>query len=480
MKLGSESEILEYKKSTSELKEGIISIVAILNKHNGGELYFGLKNDGTPVGQDISGKTLRDVSQAINNHIEPHIYPDISNVVIGNKHCIRVVFEGNNVPYYAFGRAYLRVADEDRVMAPKELESYILKKNINKTDWDSEASEKTVEDIDEKLLRDYIGKANISKRINYTYTDKYDILKRLNLLNGNNISNTAKVMFCSNVNLEMQMAIFATDERLTFIDIARERGTILELVDIAERYIKKNTRWRVEFDGSRERKEIPEVPIEAVREALINSFCHKDYRLSQNNEVAIYRNRIEIYNSGTFPDGLTPQDFIETSERSVQRNPLLAQTLYYSEEIERFGTGLRRIITSCQEAGVKVEFQMLKLGFVVVFYRQDVSEIEVDKMGRIVAEESTDYTDITDKSTDIADKSTDITDKSTDLTDKNSRETRVIEYLKVNGYITNKEVCELLSTSTEASKRLLQSMVQDGLIIAEGENKGRKYKIHKH
>ena len=460
MKLGSENEILEYKKSTSELKEGIISIVAILNKHNGGELYFGIKNDGTPVGQDISDKTLRDISQAIHNHIEPSIYPNINNVVIGNKKCIRVVFEGGNVPYYAYGRAYLRVADEDRVMSPKELESYILKKSANTTIWDSEASDKTVDSVDEKTLKAYIDKANAAGRINYAYSDKYDILKRLDLLNGNNITNTAKVMFCKDVNLEIQMAIFATEERLTFIDIDSEKGTIIELVDIAERYIKKNTRWRVEFDGSRERIEIPEIPMEAIREALINSYCHKDYRSSQNNEVAIYKDRIEIYNPGTFPDGLTPQDFIEKPERSVHRNPLLAQTLYYSEDIERFGTGLRRIMTACQDADVKVEFQMLKLGFAVVFYRKDVSEIAVDKMGRVVTETPTD-----------------ITETPTDITDINSREATIIDFLKKNDFVTNKQVCELLSISTEAAKRILQSMVRKSLISAEGENRGRRYKL---
>ena len=460
MRLGRETETIEYKKSTGELKQGIVSIVAILNKHNKGELYFGVRNDGVAAGQDISEKTLRDISQAIANHVEPHIFPDVSNVVIDDKDCIRVAFEGDNVPYYAYGRAYLRVADEDRVMSPQELESYILKKNENKSHWDSEASDKTIDDVDEKILMDYIAKANAAGRINYGYTDRYDILKRLDLLNGDKITNAAKVMFCANVNLEVQMAIFATNERLTFLDIDRKRGTIIELVDIAERYIKNHTRWRVEFDGSIQRREIPEVPFEAVREALINSFCHKDYRSSQNNEVAIYKNRIEIYNPGTFPEGLTPQNFIDHPERSVHRNPLLAQILYYSEDIESFGTGLRRIMTACGEAGVRVEFQMLKMGFAVVFFRKDVSEIVVNKMGRIV-------TDMSDKMSDMSDNVRDI----------NPREAAVVDYLKTNAFVTNKKVCESLSISSATARRLLQSMLEKGLIVADGENRGRRYKL---
>ena len=70
MKLA-ESEIVELKKSTSELKAGIVSLVAMLNKHKRGELWFGIKNDGTAVGHNISEASLREVSRSIGDHIEP-------------------------------------------------------------------------------------------------------------------------------------------------------------------------------------------------------------------------------------------------------------------------------------------------------------------------------------------------------------------------------------------------------------------------
>lgn len=57
-------------------------------------------------------------------------------------------------------------------------------------------------------------------------------------------------------------------------DIKRESGNVNQLVDIAEKYIKNNINWRVELDGSIQRKEIPEIPMDAVREALVNSFCY--------------------------------------------------------------------------------------------------------------------------------------------------------------------------------------------------------------
>ena len=80
----------------------------------------------------INDETIRKVSQAIANHIEPKSYPLISQVVIGDRDCILVKFEGENVPYFAYGRAYIRVADEDRSMAPDDLERFILQKNEGK------------------------------------------------------------------------------------------------------------------------------------------------------------------------------------------------------------------------------------------------------------------------------------------------------------------------------------------------------------
>lgn len=69
--IGPETEQVEYKKSIGELKEGVVSIASILNKHGQGELYFGVRNDGTVIGQEIGEDTLRTVSQAIGNHIKP-------------------------------------------------------------------------------------------------------------------------------------------------------------------------------------------------------------------------------------------------------------------------------------------------------------------------------------------------------------------------------------------------------------------------
>lgn len=113
------------------MKEAVISIVAILNKHQQGELYFGIKNDGSIVGQDIWEKTIRDISNIISDSIEPKIYPKINQIKNDNKACIKIQFNGNNIPYFAQGRAYVRVGDENKQISAKELEELFLSKIIN-------------------------------------------------------------------------------------------------------------------------------------------------------------------------------------------------------------------------------------------------------------------------------------------------------------------------------------------------------------
>ncbi|MDR0469281.1 MAG: putative DNA binding domain-containing protein, partial [Peptococcaceae bacterium] len=316
MNIGRESEILEFKKSTGELSEGVISIAAMLNKHSSGELYFGVRNDGTVLGQQIGESTLRDVSQVVAAHIDPKIFPTIELVYLDDKPCVYVRFTGDDAPYLAYGRGYIRVADEDKQMPASEFEEYILRKNARKDTWDSSVSDKTPDDIPDVDMKRYHERATLAGRISFPYSTKEDALIRLGMMKDGMLTNAAAVFFCGATLLEVQMAVFAGTERLTFNDIQRDGGNIQQLAATAERYVRNNIRWKVTFDGSLQRKEIPEIPMDAVREAIINSYCHRDYRSSQNNAIMVFSNRVEIYNPGKFPEGLSPEDFIKGSELS--------------------------------------------------------------------------------------------------------------------------------------------------------------------
>ena len=456
MNLGIETETLEFKKSTGELKEAMNSICAILNKQQKGELYFGVKPDGTPIGQVVTEESLREVSQKIGNFIEPKIYPEVRKVTIDDRNCIYVSFEGNNVPYFAYGVAKIRVADEDLTLSPKELSEFIRKNQLEENKWENQISNKKIDDVDEVILKQYTNHAHEVGRLAISFTDKKTVLNQLELTQDDNLLNAGKVLFSDDITQDIQLAIFATTERTTFNDIQRHHGPVTNLVDLAETYIKNNIHWKVEFDGSRERKEIPEIPMDAVREALLNSFCHKDYSTGQSNEVAIYKDRVEIYNPGHFPDGYEPKDFIENPERPVRRNPRIARILYYSKDIESFGTGLKRIADACEAAGVKYEFKMLKSGFVVCFYRSEEKS---------------------DKNTDKTVKSTDKVRINTD--NLNINQQKIIDYISELGQITNKEVQQLLGVKDSRALKVLKELTELNILEKVGKLKGSYYKIRK-
>jgi len=288
-----ESEKRELKRSTSELKEAVISIAAILNKHQTGDLYFGISNDGAVVGQTVTGKTIRDVTKTISEHIEPRIYPKVEKIEIDSRDCIKVEFQGEETPYFAYGRAYIRVGDEDRQLSAKELENMFLRKNRDQFSWERRISQRSFKDVNDKMLSQYVSRAQSVGRLDFDFEGVKTTLNKLNLIKDNALLNACEVLFCDSSPLEAQAAVFAGTDKITFLDIKKFQGTIFDLLEKSEQYISEHINWKVKF-GKIKREEIPEIPIKAIREALVNSFCHRDYIIPKGNEIAVFKDRVEI------------------------------------------------------------------------------------------------------------------------------------------------------------------------------------------
>jgi ATP-dependent DNA helicase RecG len=446
-----ENEILELKRSTSELNEANVSIVAILNKHNSGKLIFGINFNGKVVGQDISEKTLRDISQKIATSIEPKIYPEIKSSKINNKDCIVIKFIGNEPIYYAFGKAYLRVTDEDRLMSAKEIEKRIQQKSILK--WDSLKSSMKINEISKEQLEKYIQKANLSKRINFKFTNIENVLSKLNLIKNKSLTNASVMLFSKNKPIQVQLAVFAGTNKTTFLDIKQHEGNIFELLQYCENYIQERINWRADLSGSK-RIEIPEIPIRALKEALVNSFCHRDYTAPESNKIAIYKDRVEIWNPGNFPEGYKPLDFVEKELPSILRNPLISNILYLSEDVEKWGSGIRRIYDECKLEKVKVKFDVLNYGFSVIFYR-NISKANPKQKN-----------DLDTNRTQIGHKS-----------DEERRREWILEYLKENKLIKSKDLIKKFGVVKDTASRDLNSLINDNKIIKKGAGNNVWYEL---
>jgi len=447
-----ETETLELKKSTSELKEAITAISAMLNKHGKGKIYFGIKNDGTVVGQSVSDKTIREISHSIGENIEPKIYPKIKEEKISGKACVIVTFEGTEAPYFAFGRAFMRVGDENRQLSARELGKIFLQKNEDKWRWEIQPSADKLKDINEGLLSQYIEKANLAGRISFSFDNKESILKRLGLIKSGKLLKAAEVLFCNKNSLRVQLAVFAGNDKSTFLDIQMYEGTIFDLIEKSGQYLKEKMNWRVEIPGL-QRKEIPEIPIRALRESIINSFCHRDYGAPESNYIAIFKNRIEISNPGKFPEGLEPQDFIKGKHESVLRNPLIAEVLYKSKEIEHWGSGLKKIYDECHADNVKVTFEKRKTSFQVTFYRPVVS-ISVQDSG---------------KGTD------EVTVKVTEKVTENQE--LILAEMRKNAHVTAGDLSKAVGISERKIKDNIRKLKGKGFIKRIGPDKGGYWEV---
>lgn len=443
-----EDERNEFKKTTGELNEAMISISSILNKHGSGKIYFGLKNDGTPNKFMIVDSTIRDVSRKIFEAIRPQIFPEIKTEFIDDVEIIIVNFEGKDKPYSAFGKYYKRVADEDREMSPSELRSMMIDQEYEEN-WENKSSGETINDVDGVTLSSFYKNATNCGRLPELGTDAYTLIKKLGLLNREYLTNAGRMLFSKNHPITLKMAVFATEHKNTFLDISRVEGNIFELINAATSYIIKNIRWssHIGNDGIH-RIEIPEIPIDAIREAVINSFAHARYDSTVQHEIDIYSNRISIMNPGSFANEFCPEDFATRDLHSFLRNELISKMLYLCKNVETFGSGLRKIYTLCQENGVKVGYIDSENDFTIEFSRVDRNTMPLDDT-------------INDTTNDTI----------TEL------EGEILDLLRKDESITIAQLVSLCGKSQRTITRTLSSLKSKQLIERVGSNKSGIWKV---
>lgn len=364
---GHETEELEFKKTTGELHDAMIDIAAILNKHGQGTLYFGVLPNGDVKGLQVVESTLRDVSRVVFESIKPQIYPEIQKITIDGCDIIEVKFSGKSKPYSAYGKYYIRTADESRELSPAELKEMMVESSYSEQ-WEQFETGFSIQNVDEKALRDFYERATACGRLPDDGFDVESLMNRLGLLKNGHLNNAGYVLFGNNGPVTLKMAVFASDEKLTFLDINREENNIFRLVEIAVTYIQKNIRWRAEI-GAITREEIPEIPVRALREIVINSFAHAQYGTGTQHEIDIHPGKIVIYNPGEFPSKFSPEDFATKHLSSIIRNELIARVLYLCRDIESFGSGFKRVYSLCNNEGVTCTYEKTPLGFSFVFLR---------------------------------------------------------------------------------------------------------------
>ena len=182
------------------------------------------------------------------------------------------------------------------------------------------------------------------------------VLKRFGLIYDDSLTNAGEILFGNTRPVSLKAGIFATDEKLTFLDMKLFEDNIYNLLTISERYILENIRWRSEISGP-EREEIPEIPVAVIREVLANSFAHAIYNGRTTHEICIHPSMITIYSPGEYASKHKPEEYIKENIESEIRNATIAKILYLNKSIEQFGSGFKRIDNLCKNAGVKYSYE---------------------------------------------------------------------------------------------------------------------------
>ena len=464
MNFGKENETIEFKKSTGELKEAMISISAMLNKHGFGVLYFGVKPNGDVIGQEVSDSSLRDVSRAAYETIKPQIYPVIDEVVIDNKHLIKIEFSGTKVPYSAMGRYYLRTADEDREVSPEELKEFFLVDKYRGT-WEKEKSLATTNQVDKKSVQSFWRHAISIGRIPKGKYSSLVVLKKFGLIDEDNLTNAGEILFGNTKPVTLKMGIFATDEKLNILDMQMIEDNIYNLVGIAEEYIFKNMRWRAHISKG-EREEIPEIPLAVIREVLANSFAHAMYNGRTNHEICIYPNKITIYSPGEYASKYTPEEYIEGNAESEIRNYTISKILYLNGTIEQFGSGFKRIYNLCKRAGIECSYENAKNGFRFTIHRPVINSSDI-----IVA--NSDTKSVTSNSGNVTSNSENVTTSLENVT----YEPKNVTYQDENVTYEPKNVTSNVTSNTEnvtSYDNLSKNEMEVLMILMEQERLSRE------
>lgn len=242
-------------------------------------------------------------------------------------------------------------------------------------------------------------------------------------------------------------ALYKGNEKVTVLDRKDFNKDIILSISDAMLFLKQHLKLRYEFDGSLARKEIPELPYEALREALINAVIHRDYfQKGANVMVELFDNRLEISSPGGLPKGLNPKDF---GSKSMLRNPNIANLIHRMGWIEKMGTGVKRIQNLVSEVGLPpVEYTFT--GFVTItFWRYP----EKDKK--------------------TMDKIEDTTRKTTQKTTQ-----KILDILKKYPDASRKHIADLLGNITEDGvKYHLDKLKKENKIHRVGPDKGGHWKI---
>jgi len=450
-----EGQQLEFKRSLAELDAATRTVAAFANT-DGGTLLFGVRDSGEIVGVEIGQTTRERIVSRITGATDPVVYPSVEYATVEGRVIIAVrVAPSDNRPHLAEGRAYKRVGAVDVRLERDEYERLLLTRS-DATYGRQPVVGACYADLDEARVRWYLAQRAEKRGIAVPNGSLPDLLIGLGAVveqEGCLVPTGAGILFFGRdpqawiPHSQVRVARFQGTSTTHFIDRADLQGTLPELIDAAEQFIRRNTRLAAKIVGFR-RREVAEYPYEAVREAVCNAVCHRDYRIAGASvRIMVFADRIEVNSPGGLPPGVT---LANIERKHVLRNPLIANYLYDIFYIEKWGTGIARMRRLMREHGL-AEPHLEDLGdfFAVTFYGPG------DRILDLIPEEG--VTDL----------------RALGL---NERQIEALRLMVNEGReLSNAEYRRLFSVSQRTATRDLTGLLQTGWVRQTGTRKGTRY-----
>jgi ATP-dependent DNA helicase RecG len=277
-------------------------------------------------------------------------------------------------------------------------------------------------------------------------TNEREFLEKLELLKDGQPTRAALLLFVTQPTRRFSSAYLKLGRfrsPILIVDDREVQGTLLEQVEGTMAWFRERLQTKFVITGKPQRDTIWEYPLEAIREAIVNAVCHRDYTSPASVQVRLYDDRLEIWNSGGLPPQLTAADLLRP-HRSFPRNRQVAEAFFYVGLVERWGTGTTRMADAMREADLpEPEFDADRPGqFRVILYQNPFTEERLRQMGL------------------------------------NERQSQALRLLKEQGTLTNLRYQEAFSISKRTASNELQDLVKRGLLARHGTTgKGTYYTL---
>ncbi len=374
-----EGPTLEFKRSSGELKEGMQTLCAFLNG-SGGTVLFGIRPNGTIEGQDVTDQTLRDVAQA-SDRFEPPAHIAIHRVKVkaGREVITAAVEDGRDLRPFAYeGHAYERVSSTTRRMPQAKYERLLVERGHAKRRWENlPADGLTLKDLDRKEILRTRELAIQQHRVSPdTSRDIGEILDRLGLRAAGVLTQAAQVLYGKKFLPEytqclIKMGRFRGTEIIgEIVDNRQEHMNAFAMVREGMAFLERTMPLGARFPtGQIFREDRFPVPLDALREILLNAVMHRDYsHYSGYVAIVVFDDRIEIRSYGRLPTGITVEQ-LSGRHDSKPVNPLIAGAFHRTGAVEVWGRGTNRVIAMCKKHGAIPPVFEDRQGFLIVTFK---------------------------------------------------------------------------------------------------------------